>query len=180
MTGVAEVPGAEAHVDAMFTAAYRELRQLAHSRLRGTHRNAMLDTTALVHETYLRLSQSGQLKFPDRSRFLAYAGRVMRSVIVDLVRQRQRDRHGGGLVQVTLTGDVADGLGLATGEEQILQVHEALSQLEKVDERMARVVEMRYFGGMTDLEIAQALQVTDRTVRRDWQQARLFLLEALG
>ncbi|MEQ1682156.1 MAG: ECF-type sigma factor [Burkholderiaceae bacterium] len=166
-------------VDAMFEATYRELRQLAHSRLRGGGRNIVLDTTALVHESYLRLSKSNELLFPDRTRFLVYASRVMRSIIIDMVRQRQTDRHGADAQHLTLTGDVAERLGLATDEVYILRVHEALAELEKVDERMARVVEMRYFGGLTDAEVAAALQVTDRTVRRDWQQARLFLAEAL-
>jgi RNA polymerase sigma factor (TIGR02999 family) len=103
----------------------------------------------------------------------------MRSIIIDMVRQRQTERHGADAQHLTLTGDVAERLGLATDEACILRVHEALAELEKVDERMARVVEMRYFGGLTDAEVAAALQVTDRTVRRDWQQARLFLAEAL-
>lgn len=171
--------GGDTAVDALYAATYRELRQLAHSRLRGGGRNTVLDTTALVHESYLRLSKSDELQFPDRTRFLVYAGRVMRSIIIDLVRQRQSERHGGDAQHVTLTGDVAERLGMATDEDHILRVHEALAELEKMDERMARVVEMRYFGGLTDAEVAAALQVTDRTVRRDWQQARLFLAEAL-
>ena len=171
--------GGDTAVDAMYAATYRELRQLAHSRLRGGGRNTVLDTTALVHESYLRLSKSNELQFPDRTRFLVYASRVMRSIIIDLVRQRQSERHGGDAQHVTLTGDVAERLGMATDEDHILRVHEALAELEKMDERMARVVEMRYFGGLTDAEVAAALQVTDRTVRRDWQQARLFLAEAL-
>jgi RNA polymerase sigma factor (TIGR02999 family) len=101
----------------------------------------------------------------------------MRSVIVDMVRSRQAERHGGDVQHVTLTGDVADSLG--TGEAHIVRVHEALLALEKLDERMARVVEMRYFAGLTETEIATALGVTDRTVRRDWEQARLFLADAL-
>lgn len=171
-------PG-DAAVDELFAATYRELRQLAHARLRGGGRNTVLDTTALVHESYLRLSRASALEFPDRLRFLVYAGRVMRSIIIDMVRQRQAERHGGDVLHVTLTGKVLDSLGVPAGEETILRVHEALAELEKVDERMARVVEMRYFGGLTDAEVAAALKVTDRTVRRDWQQARLFLAEAL-
>lgn len=165
--------------DAIFAATYPELRRLAHARLRGGGRNTVLDTTALVHESWLRLSQAGQLQFPDRPRFFVYASRVMRSIIVDMARQRQTERHGGGVVHVTLTGDAIEAAGLPTGEDHIVRVHEALVELAQVDERMARVVEMRYFGGLTDLEIAAALQVTDRTVRRDWEQARLFLAEAL-
>jgi RNA polymerase sigma factor (TIGR02999 family) len=169
---------ADAPVDQLFASTYRELRQLARARLRGGGRNAVLDTTALVHESYLRLSGSGALQFPDRARFLAYAGRAMRSIIVDMVRQALSERHGGGAQHVTLTGDVGE-QPLPTGEEYILRVHEALQALAQVDERMARVVEMRYFGGLTDLEIGEALGVSDRTVRNDWREARLFLADAL-
>lgn len=172
-------PSIEGSVDELFATTYRELRQLARSRLRGGGRNVVLDTTALVHESYLRLSEATHLRFPDRPRFLVYAGRVMRSVIVDMVRQRQTDRRGGDAPHLTLTGGVADEAGLPANEEHILRVHEALQQMAKVDDRMTKVVEMRYFGGLTDAEIASALNVTDRTVRRDWEQARLFLTDAL-
>ena len=104
----------------------------------------------------------------------------MRSVIVDLVRQRQSDRRGGDAAFVTLTTQLGSALAGEDGEREILRVHEALDELQSVDARMAQVVEMRYFAGMTETEIAAALGVTDRTVRRDWQQARLFLAEALG
>jgi len=165
-------------VDELFSATYAELRRLARSRLRDGGRNTVLDTTALVHETYLRLSKSVRTQFPDRIRFFVYAGRVMRSVIVDMVRQRRTERRGGGALHITLTGDLRDA-GAAAGEDQILRVNEALEELAKVDKRMAQVVEMRYFGGLTDQEIGEALGVTDRTVRRDWEQARLLLAEAL-
>jgi RNA polymerase sigma factor (TIGR02999 family) len=163
-------------VDAMFAATYRELRQLARARLRTGGRNTLLDTTALVHESYLRLSK-GDAQFPDRARFLVYASRAMRSIIVDFARQRLTERRGGDVAHVTFTVQLADG-GHA-GEEEIVRVHEALELLAHVDERMAKVVEMRYFGGLTEIEIAEALGVTDRTVRRDWEQARLFLADSL-
>jgi RNA polymerase sigma factor (TIGR02999 family) len=166
-----------ADLERWFAASYGELRQLARARLRGGGRDVVLDTTALVHESFLRLSQREGVAFPDRSRFLAYASKVMRSVIVDLVRQRGNERHGGDLARVTLTTGIVDGA--MTSEEQILRVHEALEDLQRVDARMAQVVEMRFFAGLNDLEIAEALHVTDRTVRRDWQQAQLFLAEAL-
>lgn len=165
-------------IDDAFAGAYQELRRLAHARLRGGGRNAVLDTTALVHETYLKLSRGAAVPaFPDRARFLVYAGRAMRSIIVDLVRQRQAERHGGDVAHVTLTGDVIDAL--PAGEAHILRVHEALDEMATIDPRMAQVVEMRYFGGLSDAEIGAALGVSDRTVRRDWEQARLFLAEAL-
>ncbi len=164
-------------VEQAFAGAYQELRRLARARLRGGGRNTLLDTTALVHETFLKLSRMAGVSFPDRARFLAYAGRAMRSIIVDIVRQRQTERAGGDLAILTLTGDLVDAL--PSQEEHILRVHEALQEMAMLDPRMAQVVEMRYFGGLSDLEIAEALGITDRTVRRDWEQARLFLAEAL-
>ena len=169
--------GRPADLEQWFAASYAELRQLARARLRGGGRDVVLDTTALVHESFLRLAQREGVAFPDRARFLGYASKVMRSVIVDLVRQRGNERHGGELARVTLTTDLLDGA--VAAEEHILRVHEALEELQQVDVRMAQVVEMRFFAGLSDLEIAAALQVTDRTVRRDWQQAQLFLAEAL-
>ena len=165
-------------VDDAFAQAYRELRRMAHARLRDGGRNTVLDTTALVHETYLKLQRGqGAVAFPDRARFLVYAGRAMRSIIIDLVRRRRAVRHGGEVLHVTLTGDLLDAP--AAGEDEILRVHEALQEMAGVDPRMAQVVELRYFGGLSDVEIGQALGVTDRTVRRDWEQARLFLAQAL-
>jgi RNA polymerase sigma factor (TIGR02999 family) len=173
-------PDAELPVDEAFAGAYPELRRLARARLRGGGRSAVLDTTALVHETYLKLSGHTGVSFPDRARFLVYAGKAMRSIIVDMVRHRQTERRGGGVELMTLTGEVMDQAGLPADEAHVLAVHEALGEMAKVDLRMTRVVEMRYFGGMTDAEIALALDVGERTVRRDWEQARLFLAEALN
>ncbi|MDH5340665.1 MAG: ECF-type sigma factor [Rubrivivax sp.] len=172
-------PDADLPVDEAFAGAYPELRRLARARLRGGGRDAVLDTTALVHETYLKLSGHDSVSFPDRARFLVYAGKAMRSVIVDMVRQRQTERRGGRVQHLTLTGDVIEQAGLPADEAHILAVNEALEELAQVDARMAQVVEMRYFGGLTDAEIADALGVGERTVRRDWEQARLFLAEAL-
>ena len=167
-------------LDELYETAYAELRRLAHARLRGSGRDVLLDTTALVHESYLKLSRTAKAAFPDRARFLVYAGRAMRSIIVDLVRQKQADRHGGGALHVTLTGDVVDQAALPAADAHILRVHEALQAMAQVDPRMTQVVEMRYFAGMTEAEIGAALGVSERTVRSDWEHARLFLLEALG
>jgi RNA polymerase sigma factor (TIGR02999 family) len=164
-------------VDALFAAAYQDLRKLARIRLRGGGRNAVLDTTSLVHESYLRLAQAGRLRVEDRTQFLRYASCAMRSVIVDLVRQRQTERRGGAAEHVTLT--TRAGAGGHAGERQILRVHEAVGELAKHDARMAQVVEMRYFGGLREAEIAAALDLSDRTVRRDWEKARLWLAAAL-
>lgn len=164
-------------VDACYAAAYQELRGLAHARLRDGGRNVLLDTTMLVHESYLRLANNSALAFPDRARFLVYAGRAMRSIIVDMVRQRQSERRGSGALHLTLSTQPPDAM--ANSEEDILHIDDALNRLAAVDERMANVVQMRYFAGLNENEIAAALGVTDRTVRRDWEQARLFLAEAL-
>jgi RNA polymerase sigma factor (TIGR02999 family) len=162
----------------VFDAAYQELRKLARMRLTQGARGAMLDTTALVHESYLRFAGAGQLTIHDRQHFMRYAANVMRSVIVDVVRERMAERRGGEALHVTLNTAVSDG---ASGAgEEILRVHEALDELAQYDPRMAMVVEMRYFAGMTENEIADALGVTDRTVRRDWEKARLLLAQALS
>lgn len=163
--------------EALFAATYRELRQLARARLRAGGRNTLLDTTSLVHECYLRFASAKRLSLQDRVHFMRWAGRVMRSLIVDFARRRKAGRRGGDATHVSLTAQVADG-GTA-GEQEILRVHEALDDLAKLDERMAHVVEMRYFGGMMESEIADALGVAERTVRRDWEKARLWLAEAL-
>lgn len=170
--------GDEGARDRLFSAAYDELRKLARSRLRDGGRNTVLDTTALVHESYLKFLRSGQLRADDRRAFFAYASRIMRSVIVDSVRERQAERRGGDLMEVTLNTQIADGL--PAGENEVIKVHEALEMLEQSEPRLAKVVEMRYFGGYSEAEIAQALDVTERTVRRDWDKARMLLLAMLS
>jgi RNA polymerase sigma factor (TIGR02999 family) len=163
-------PGAQ---DALFTTAYGELRKLARSRLHDGGRNTMLDTTALVHESYLRFIHGGRLRSEDRLAFFAYASRVMRSVIIDAVRERQAERRGGDLQRLTLNTQIIDSI--PSGEDEVLRVHEALDTLAQSEPRLARVVEMRYFGGYSEQEVADALGIKDRTVRRDWDKARLLL-----
>ena len=162
--------------DALYASAYADLRRLARSRLRAGGRNTLLDTCSLVHESYVRFVKGGQLSLQDRLHFMRWAAQVMRSVIVDFARRRVAARRGGGSARVTFDVELA---ATANGEDEILSVHQALERIAAVDERMMQVVEMRYFGGLTELEMAAALGVTDRTVRRDWEQARLFLAEAL-
>jgi len=162
---------------ALFAATYPELRKLARARLRRGGRNTLLDTTSLVHEWYVRFARGNGARLEDRVHFMRYASRAMRAVIVDFARRRVAERRGGGAPRVELGPETPE-QGTA-GEEEILRVHEALEELAALDERMAHVVELRYFGGMTEVEIARALSVTDRTVRRDWEKARLLLAEAL-
>jgi RNA polymerase sigma factor (TIGR02999 family) len=166
---------------ASWEAAYPELKKIARARLHASQHGAPgLNTTALVHESFLRLAgRVGALHFESRGHFYAYAARVMRSVIVDLVRERQADRRGGGVADLTLDTVVANGLA-ADDSTEALRVDDALTTLAAVEPRLAQVVELRYFAGLTDLEIAQVLGLTDRTVRRDWDKARLLLRSMLG
>jgi RNA polymerase sigma factor (TIGR02999 family) len=161
----------------LFELLYHELRRLARSRLAAGGRNVVLDTTALVHESYLRLQGAGKVGLTDRAHFMGYAASAMRSVIVDFVRQRSAGKRGGEFDHVTLDTGVAESIGAT--DDEIVDVHEALEALGKVDERLVKVVEMRYFAGLSDDEIGAALGLTGRTVRRDWERARLLLAEML-
>lgn len=169
--------GDDAAFRQMFDIAYDDLRRMARARLTRASRGVLLDTTALVHESFLKFANAGELRINDRAHFFRYAGQVMRSVIVDLVRSRQAERRGGDAPHVTL--NTAIGEATRDGADEILRVHEALDELGALDERLMRVVELRYFAGLTEVEIAEALGVTDRTVRRDWEKAQLLLLRAL-
>jgi RNA polymerase sigma factor (TIGR02999 family) len=169
--------GEEGARDALFAAAYGELRQLARSRLRDGGRNTVIDTSALVHESYLRFIRAGALRVPDRRAFFAYASRIMRSVIIDAVRERQAQRRGGDLERCTLDTSVADAL--PCGEDDVLKLHEALDALAAVEPRLAHVVELRYFMDSSEAEIADVLGVTERTVRRDWTKAKMLLAAML-
>ena len=162
----------------LFELLYHELRRLARSRLASGGRNVLLDTTALVHESFLRLQGAGKVNLADRNHFMAYAATAMRSVIVDYVRQRAAEKRGGDVDHVTLDTGVAESIGAT--DQEIVDVHEALEALGKVDQRLVQVVEMRYFAGLSDDEIGAALGVTGRTVRRDWERARLLLSEMLA
>jgi RNA polymerase sigma factor (TIGR02999 family) len=162
-------PGAQ---DALFATAYPALRELARARLRdsGGHAGG-LHTTQLVHESYLRLASSTRLRAESRREFFAYAARVMREFIVDTLR---RPRAGDAM-----TLDTQAEVGLPSDAAEVLRVHEALAALHAAEPRLAQVVEMRYFGGYTEPEIGEALGLTERTVRRDWDKARLMLLALL-
>jgi len=164
--------------DAAFSLLYDDLRRLARSKLRQHQPMTLLDTTALVHESYLKLVGQKALPVSDRHHFFAYAARVMRSVIVDMARARLSERRGGDAEHVALDTNVADNT--PAPEEEVLRVHEALETLAQADEGLAQVVEMRYFGGMTELEVAEALGSSERTVRRQWQKARLLLSLSLA
>ena len=161
----------------LFELLYRDLHKLARSRLRRSETITLLDTTSLVHESYLRYVNSRDLDFADRGKFFAYAASVMRASIVDEVRKRHAERRGGAAEHVVLDTGSMDAM--APDDEQIIRIHEALDELAALDPRLAQVVEMRYFAGLTENDISAALGVTDRTVRRDWDKARTLLFNAL-
>ena len=162
---------------ALFAAAYPELRKLAHARLYSSGPMTLLDTTALVHESWMRLSHQSLLTVESRQKFFAYAAQVMRTVIVDAMRERAAARRGGGEKALPLDTAIGDGI---ASDDEALHIHEALESLAQVEPRLAQVVEMRYFGGLTEPEIGQVLGLTERTVRRDWEKARLLLAAMLG
>lgn len=169
--------GDRAAFDRIFELLYPELRQIARRRLSRGVRDGVIETTALVNECYLKFVQRESLTPADRAHFLAYSATVMRSIIVDAARLASTDRRGGDAEQVTMTTDLIESLPNPAGE--ILDVHAALQDLGRIDARLARVVEMRYFGGMEDAEIAEVMGVSKRTVSRDWEKARLLLAHAL-
>jgi RNA polymerase sigma factor (TIGR02999 family) len=163
--------------DSLFQTLYPELRRIAHARLARNVRDTLLDTTVLLHECYLKFLRAERLNAEDRAHFVAYAATVMRSIVVDTLRARMREQRGGDVQHVAIDTELEGQL--PAPEAEVLDVDNALKELALVEPRLARVVEMRYFGGMKETEIAQALGVTDRTVRRDWEKARLLLAHAL-
>lgn len=157
--------------DRLYTALYPELRRLARSHLAG-HAPMTLEPAALIHEVWLK--SAGQEAALHRGQFFAHASKVMRSVIVDHLRERHADKRGGG-AQVTLSTTALEQL----APPDVLKLDDVLQTLARADERAHRVVEMRFFGGLEMEEIAQALDVSLPTVKRDWRKARAFLFEAL-
>ena len=160
-------------VDALYAATYADLRRLARSRLRAGRRPTLLDTGSLVHESYIRFAEARHITLEDRVHFMRWAVCVMRSVIVDFARRKHAERRGGDAAHITLTTQIDERI--PSGADEILRVHEALQELAGVDARLAQVVEMRYFGGYSEAEIAEALELTERTVQRDWNKARMLL-----
>ncbi|MGY0800078.1 ECF-type sigma factor [Lysobacter sp. A286] len=168
--------GDRAALDQVLATLYQQLHAMARRQLAG-QRGQTLDATALVHEAYLKLSSKREATFDDRSHFFAYAASAMRSVVVDYARQRLAKKRGGDLHRVTdLPEDLEGGLRL---DDEMLALDIALTRLAAVDARLAKVVELRYFAGLSELEIATLLERSERSIRRDWQKARLFLLASL-
>ena len=163
-------------LDRVLATLYQELHSMARRQLAGQQEQT-LDATALVHEAYLKLVGSSNAQFGDRAHFFAYAATAMRSVVVDHVRQRLAVKRGGDLERVTDLPEDAEGA--IRLDEDLLALDRALDRLAAVDARLAQVVELRYFGGLSELEIAALQERSERSIRRDWQKARMFLLASL-
>ncbi len=164
-------------LDEIFPVLYAQLRTLAHQRLKRAFHERSLNTTGLVHEAYLLLADSDRTTFENREHFLAYASRVMRSVLVNNARKRTAAKRGGGgqlgeLDEETWVTEVDN--------DKVTELDEALTRLEQLDERQARMVEQRYFGGLTLEEIAATMSVSLATVKRDLRSARAWLAAELS
>jgi len=170
--------GQALQAEELFPQLYSELRRLARSRLAAGGRHTYLDTNALIHESFMRIQSASRTDIKSIEHFLAYAATTMRSVIVDFVRRRNAEVRGGKSEHVTL--DTQAGEELGASDDEIIEVHDALEKLARIEPRLVQVVEMRYFAGLSDDEIAASMNVSARTVGRDWEKARLILAELLG
>ena len=168
--------GKHGSVDRLVPLVYQELRIIAHRQLAAVGRGGTLQTTALVHEAYLKLVDQSRASLHDRAHFLAVASIAMRHVLVDRAKARAALKRGGDQRRITLDEEA---IAVDDQPEALLQLHEALNQLALLQPRLARVVECRFFGGLNEEEIAEALDVTVRTVQRDWAKARMLLRRAL-
>lgn len=162
---------------------YDELRHIARRSLRRSGGAMTIDTTALVHEAYVRLVDQTQAGFNGRQHFLSVCAVVMRNLVIDFARARQAAKRGGGADRVTLDEEalqIQGGASIDAEAEDLLALDQALDRLEALDPKLARVVECRYFAGLTDAETALALGVTERSVRRYWVKAKALLQSALN
>lgn len=164
--------GDEHALESLVPLVYRELRRLAHHQLKNERSGHLLQTTALIHEAYLRLLGASQVPWNDRTHFFAVAARVMRRVLVEEARERAALKRGGG----TWVQPLDETMAAASPGVEITALDEALTALEQQDPRRAKVVELRYFGGLSVEEVAEVLQVSSDTVTRDWKRAKLWLL----
>jgi RNA polymerase sigma-70 factor, ECF subfamily len=161
-------------MEEMFLLVYKELHQLAARKLRGERDGHTLSTTALVHEAWLELNKLNRIQWKNRSHFLAVAAQAMRRILIDYAVARRREKRGGG--QVLLSLDDADALAIAHERaDELVELDEALARLQAISERQARVVECRFYGGMSVEETAEALEVSPATVKREWTIARAWL-----
>ena len=159
----------------LFALVYDALRKMARSHLRRERADHTLQPTALVHEAYLRLIDQTRVEWQNRAQFLGIASQMMRRILVDHARAKHAQRRGAGVPDVTFD----DALEAVIGDESLIRIHEALEGLAKVDPQGARIVELRYFGGLTIEETAEVLNTSPSTVKREWTVARSWLFREL-
>jgi RNA polymerase sigma factor (TIGR02999 family) len=166
-------------LDRVFALLYPDLRRIAHTRLHIQGGVAHLETTALVHESFLRLVDAAELTLADRKHFFTYAAKTMRNIIIDFAREHLAQRRGGGRAILQLNTSIAGALPSTDGDASLVGLNDALVTLETLDPTLAQIVEMRYFAGYSEGEIAELTGLSERTVRRRWEKARAFLLATL-
>jgi RNA polymerase sigma factor (TIGR02999 family) len=168
--------GDRAAADTLFTTLYDELHRMARRELAKRGAGVTLGATTLLHEAYIDISDRDRAAFPDRNRFMGYAARVMRGLIIDYARRRQAQKRGGEFEITAISTDVA---GPAADPDELSKVSEALDELETTDARLARIVDFKFFCGFSFVEIASMMGVSERTVQRDWEKARIYLHRVL-
>jgi len=168
--------GDRSAVDALFTALYAELHRMARRQLSVTPGGVTLGTTTLLHEAYLEVSGRESASFPDRARFMAYAARVMRGLIIDHARNRMAHKRGGGFEIVSLATDME---GRVADHQELERIGNAVDELATVDPSLAELVDLKFFCGFSFTEIAAMRGLSDRTVQRHWERARLFLYDLM-
>ena len=175
----ARARGAPDALDRLMPLVYGELQRIAHRQLRNERPGHTLATTALVHEAFLKLAAQTRAQWVDRAQFFALAARAMRRILVDYARRHHALRRGGAQERVSFEEDRLGTVAAAERADELLALDEALMRLATLDERLARVVELRYFAGLNEGEVAQVLGVTPRTVARDWVKAKGWLYREL-
>jgi len=169
--------GDAAAAEALFAALYSELHRMAKRELSGRSGFVTLGVTTLLHEAYIRMSDRDGVVFPDRARFMAYAARVMRGLIIDHVRRRRANKRGGLFKLTALDTTVAD---QAANEHELQRISDALDELAKADATLAEIVDLKFLCGFSFAEIAAMRGASERTIQRHWEKARLYLHRALG
>jgi RNA polymerase sigma factor (TIGR02999 family) len=162
--------------DALFAALYDELHRMARRELARRGAGVTLGATTLLHEAYLDIAAREGASFPDRNRFMGYAARVMRGLIIDYARSRQAQKRGGQFEITSISTDIADEV---PDVEQLTRLSDVLDGLQEVDARLARIVDLKFFCGFSFGEIGAMLGVSERTVQRDWEKARIYLHRVL-
>src|SRR5215471_2810310 len=169
--------GDRAAADALFTALYEELHRMARRELSKRGAGITLGATTLLHDAYLDISGREGTAFPDRNRFMAYAARVMRGLIIDYARNRQAQKRGGQFEITSIRTDIAEAI---PGVADLVPLSDALDELATADARLARIVDLKFFCGFSFAEIAAMSGVSERTAQRDWEKARIYLHHVLG